>query len=270
MMNGRRSRAISKATPLMSVCPVPERFFRPARVNSVNLTLDAADVIGWTGRVRTAGAREQILDRGLDADSRRSAPGRILAVAAERFYLDGIRAVGVDKIIADAEVAKATFYAHYRSKNQLVIAYLEMWDRAWRLWFVEAAQARAGAPRLRLLASFDVLQDMFADAEFRGCAFARALSEVGGELGEVIALATAHKQALAAYLEGNARAAGLRRPGELARRLLLLVDGAMVAAARDRNAEAAVVAKSMAQELVKLHGRGPTQGQGRLAGQASG
>lgn len=101
----------------------------------------------------------------------------VLAVAAELFYWEGIRATGVDKIAAEADVAPTTLYRLFASKDDLVAAYVERADRLYRQWFVAAADAGGADPRQRILAVFDALGEQIKPQHCRGCPFLMALAE---------------------------------------------------------------------------------------------
>src|SRR5436190_23651368 len=92
---------------------------------------------------------------------------RLLDAAEELFYAEGIRGVGVERILAESGVGRASFYRHFQSKDELVVAVLRARDERWRLWLDEAVTAHGGGP----LAVFDALAERFAAVDFRGCAF---------------------------------------------------------------------------------------------------
>ncbi|AKH83158.1 TetR family transcriptional regulator [Streptomyces sp. CNQ-509] len=102
------------------------------------------------------------------------ARGRVLDAATRLFYAEGVHAVGVDRIIAEAGVAKATFYHHFRTKDDLVAAYVT--DQCRRQQ--EAAAALAGtAPRATVLAVYDFIGEAGAGPGYRGCPFINAAAE---------------------------------------------------------------------------------------------
>ncbi len=152
---------------------------------------------------------------------------RILRCAHDLFYLDGIRVTGVDRVIAEAGVTKATLYRHFPSKDALILAFLDDRHARWMAWF-DAALARLGDGPAALPAA---LGEWFAHPQFRGCAFLNAVAEVGPALPEAAQRARAHKQQM------QARIAALLPPGPRrkaqARALALAVDGAIVRAACD-------------------------------------
>src|SRR5512146_2036779 len=101
------------------------------------------------------------------AERGRGARERILATAAELFYREGVRAVGVGRIADEAQVAKMSLYYHFRSKDDLVVAWLERRDTAWMGWLEGAVESAGGG----VLAVFDALREWFEQPDFRGCAF---------------------------------------------------------------------------------------------------
>jgi AcrR family transcriptional regulator len=166
---------------------------------------------------------------------------RILDTAARLFYARGVRGVGIDTIIAESGVAKATLYAHFRAKDDLVVAYLARADDAWRGKLADAAAAAGPRPRDRLVGLFDALTATCAEDGFRGCAFVNTAAEY--EPGSVAFAATvAHKRAVRAWVRELAVQAGASNPDALAGALTVLLDGALTAAALEPRAEGAVLA----------------------------
>ena len=96
---------------------------------------------------------------------------RILDVATDLFYREGIQAVGVDTIIGIAEVARMSFYRHFRSKEGLALAVLERRDERLCAWFEQEVERLAPDVKLRPLAVFDALAMRLANPDYRGCAF---------------------------------------------------------------------------------------------------
>lgn len=158
---------------------------------------------------------------------------RILLTAHDLFYADGIRATGIDRVIAASGVTKVTFYRHFPSKDDLVRAFLDHRHARWMAWFVDAlgrrgAHERAGdADALLLLA--DVMAEWFADPAFRGCAFINAVAEVGGSVEGAAERAREHKREMVEVIAGLLPAALPARMA-LAQAAALGVDGAIVKA----------------------------------------
>lgn len=174
----------------------------------------------------------------------------ILEVAERLFYAEGYRAVGVDRLIAEADVAKATFYRHFRTKDDLLVAVLDGRDARFREWLAGRVEALASDPRDRPLAVFDALAERFADNDFRGCAFLNTMVEVASRSHPAHEASQRHKQRLIDYLAGLLREAGAPDAGALAPQLMLLIDGATVTAVREGGPGAAARARSLAELLL--------------------
>ena len=178
---------------------------------------------------------------------------QLIETALTLFSLEGFRAVGIDRLLAEAGVAKMTLYKHFRSKDELVLAVLRRRDERWREWLHRSIEARAGDPRGRLLAVFDALGEWFAEPEFRGCLFINVVAEYGGANEAARELAAEHKRLMAGDLHALARAAGAKDPGTLAEHLALLVEGAIVVAQVCGRSEAARDARTAAEMLLLQH-----------------
>ena len=174
---------------------------------------------------------------------------RILATAFELFYARGIRGVGIDLIIARSGVAKATFYKHFPSKDDLVVAYLDTVDGVWSGQLRAAADAAGPEPADQLVGMFDALANACRREGYRGCAFINAAAE--SQPGTAVHDRTvAHKSAVLAWVRGLAQRAGARDPAALARSLTLLLDGGLASGSLDAAPEAPAVAKASARALV--------------------
>jgi len=154
---------------------------------------------------------------------------RILDVAGDLFHRRGFRAVGVDTIVKASGVAKMTLYRHFRSKDDLVVAYLEEVNRLFWDWLNKAAEPYPEQPRLQLIAIFEALQNLVTTPQCYGCPFLAAAAEFPEPDSPGHAAALAHKQSVRARLCDLARQAGARNPETLADQLLLLLDGAFAA-----------------------------------------
>ena len=155
---------------------------------------------------------------------------RILAEAFTLFYLQGIRSVGVDLIIHRSQVAKASFYRHFPSKESLILVYLDRRYGAWLSWLSESVDRRAAKPEDKLIAIFDCLAEQFEDPEYRGCVLAKTVHEVGTDSPAVRERIKANKATLRRYVEDLATQARIPNPAALATTWLVLMDGAMTAA----------------------------------------
>jgi AcrR family transcriptional regulator len=175
---------------------------------------------------------------------------RILDTAFRLFYARGIRAVGVDTIIAESGVAKATFYKHFRAKDDLVLAYLDRVDRLWSGELRSAVDAAGPDPSDRLIGLFDALEAACRSDGYRGCGFINAAAETAPG-SPAHARTVAHKRAVRAWVRDLAEEAGAGDPDALARSLTLLLDGALADGALGADPEAARVAKQTARTIVR-------------------
>jgi len=179
---------------------------------------------------------------------RASARERLLAAANELFYNEGVHTVGIDRIIEQAGVAKASLYNTFGSKDELVRAYLESRHASMARRITRAVD-RYDTPRERLLAVFDAQEELSARPDYRGCAFARASAEC--QPGDLVEQATlAYRRWLRELLTDLASRAGAAEPEALARQLQLLYDGTAQAARMDHDAAAAAVARTAAAALL--------------------
>lgn len=176
---------------------------------------------------------------------------RLVQAAEELFYAEGVRAVGVERLLTASGVGRASFYRHFQSKEDLVATVLGERDRTWRRGLEEAVAERGGHP----LDVFDVMAGRFESADFHGCSFLNAMAETAGSDAGVRRLADAHKTAVAAFFERLLAEAGHRaNAAELARQFVLLLDGALVTALRERSAAPALRARAIAETLLAADG----------------
>lgn len=180
---------------------------------------------------------------------------RILRVAHKLFYGQGINTTGIDRIIADAQVAKQSFYKYFPSKQALVVTFLEQRHERWMKWLIGGVFARAKTPGERLLAVFDVLEEWFAEEDYRGCAFLNIGAEFSDPECPERKAARRHKRELLEFIAELTRAAKVRNARTAAEHLLLLIDGAIVRAHVERSVTPARQAKAIAATLLKRRAR---------------
>ena len=182
------------------------------------------------------------------AAARRPARDRILDTASELFYAHGIHAVGVDRLIAESGVAKATLYKQFHSKDDVVAAYLRRMDESWRRQLRSAALAAGDDPREQLLGVFAALEHAAREGTL-GCAFINAAAEYApGSTAH--AITAEHKRAVRDWIRTLAAAAGAADPDTLAFQLALLIDGTLAATRVEGAAEAAEAARLVAHTLL--------------------
>jgi AcrR family transcriptional regulator len=179
-----------------------------------------------------------------------AARDRILDTAFRLFYARGLRAVGVDTIIAESGVAKATFYRHFPAKDDLILAYLDKVDRVWTGQLQEAAQAAGPDPADQLVGLFDALSTACRSPGYRGCAFINAAAETAPG-SPVHDRTVAHKQHVLAWIRDLAQRAGAPDPDQLARALTILLDGGLASGALDADPNSPLTARATADLLVR-------------------
>ena len=177
---------------------------------------------------------------------------RILDACYELFSHRGIRAVGIDEVVARSGVAKATLYRHFPSKNDLIIAFLDLREQRWTRNFVEAeVLRRAEEPEQRLLAIFDIYDEWFHREDFEACSFVNVLLELGRNH-PAGAASIRHLEQIRSMVRRFAEDAGLHEADSFVQSWYILMKGSIVAAA-EGDAHAAVRGKAMARMLIEQH-----------------
>ena len=188
------------------------------------------------------------------ARPRSQARKRILDAAYDLFSTRGVRAVGVDEVIERAGVAKATLYRHFRTKDDLVLSFLEQREQLWTKEYVEAEARRRGAtPEDRLLAIFDVFDEWFQTKKFEACSFINVLLEMGPKHAAGKACIS-HLDNIRTVVGTLAVEAGLRDTESFARSWHILMKGSIISAT-EGDLEAAQRAKAMARHLIDEYRR---------------
>lgn len=183
---------------------------------------------------------------GADADARE----RIVRTAYELFLKHGVTPVGVDRIVAEAGVAKTTLYRHFRSKDDLVVAVLQRNEDLWtRGWLEPEARRQAAATDGLTLGVFEAFERWFRDEGYQGCLFLNAVLEVHNDASPIHAAAVHGIEQVYAMLVELAEQAGVRDPQAFANRIHILVRGSIVAAVEGRF-EAVAEAETLARELL--------------------
>ena len=167
---------------------------------------------------------------------------RILAAADRLFYRQGIRAVGVDTVAAEAGVSKRTLYNHYPSKDHLIAAYLTARFRP-----VPPSDAPA---REQLLGAFDRLERIIADGSFRGCPFVNAVTEIGEASHPAVAIARRFKEERRQWYRALLERLKAKDANGLATQLQLLFEGGLAAALVHGDSRVARSARSAAEILL--------------------
>lgn len=151
----------------------------------------------------------------------------LVDVAMQLFNKHGYHATGVDRIMAEAGIAKTTLYRHFKTKDELIVAVLAKVDEAAREEMRSFVEQAASDPRERLLATFSQLDIWLQDRSFSGCPFVAAAAEFGERPNVVLQQVMLHKRLYLAYFEELARAARLHDAKMVARQIVMLHEGAV-------------------------------------------
>jgi AcrR family transcriptional regulator len=175
---------------------------------------------------------------------------QLIQAALELFAKNGIHATGVDSIVAQSGVTKKTLYAHFRTKEELVLAVLRHYDGLARNEFMRRVESCGTTPRARLLAIFDVAQHWFQQNNFYGCLFVNTIGEYSGKDTPIRQICKEYKKLLKNYIHSLCKQAGAKDPQGLAEELALLLEGATVTAQVSQNPKTARIAKRAAKALI--------------------
>lgn len=161
---------------------------------------------------------------------------RIVRTALDLFYREGVRATGIDRIIAESKVAKLTFYRHFPTKNDLVRAYLDRRHEEWMAWFSDALRRHGGGS----YAVVSALEEWLREPTYRGCAFINGVVELAGLLPDITEITQRHKAAMTAAIAAVLPKSRYRT--KRAQALAIAIDGAIVRAQCDGTPEEALAA----------------------------
>jgi AcrR family transcriptional regulator len=163
--------------------------------------------------------------------ARLAARERILRTAYDLFSRDGVQATGVDRVVAEAPVAKMTLYRNFGSKEELALAVLKLREQLWtRDWLEQEVEGRGGTPQARLLAIFDVLDEWFHRDDYEGCLFTRCLLESHDRTSPIGAASVLGLVEVQAWVSRLAKEAGIRDADGFARGWQTLMLGSIISA----------------------------------------
>ncbi len=177
---------------------------------------------------------------------------RLLEAANDLFYEEGVRTVGIDRVLERAGVAKASLYDTFGSKEELVRVYLEQRSLA-RRERISLRIAQYEDPRARILSVFDLLGEIAAEASFRGCALVKACAEGPRGVTPVRQVASDQRQWLRGLFTQLATDFGADDPVRAGRQLALLYEGAVIGAWMDSDPGVPGEARVMADCLLDAH-----------------
>ena len=173
---------------------------------------------------------------------------RILEAAYDLFSRRGIRGVGIDAVIAESGVSRMTLYRHFRTKEDLVLAYLEQREEQWTHdWLQADVCSRTEDPAERLLAIFDVFDGWFHTPTFEGCAFINVMLETADDGDTIYDACNVYLANIRGFLQELARGAGIADVDAFSRKWHILMTGSIVSAGEGDEGAA-----KRAQEMARL------------------
>ncbi|MDA0738974.1 MAG: TetR/AcrR family transcriptional regulator [Nitrospirae bacterium] len=175
----------------------------------------------------------------------------LIQTALELFGKNGIHATGIDAIVERSGVTKKTLYAHFRSKEELVLAVLRQYDGMARNEFMRRVEGGGKTPQARLLAIFDFAERWFQQSNFYGCLFINTIGEYSDNDTPIRQICKDYKKLVKGYILSLCEQVGTSNPQELAEELALLLEGATVTAQVSQNPKTAKIAKRAAKALIE-------------------
>ncbi len=180
---------------------------------------------------------------------------RLVEAAVRRFYRDGFRNVGIDQVIADVKISKTAFYKHFESKDDLMLAALEMQNVWLQDTFRTMIHQRGGPSAIgRLHAVLDVVDHIIASDDFQGCIFVNAAMEFPLPHDPAHVAAAENKKAIEDFLCELAVEAEADNPRLLAQELCLIMEGTYVTRHVTSNPQTIDIARRIARLVIASHG----------------
>jgi AcrR family transcriptional regulator len=164
--------------------------------------------------------------RGAPAKGEASARERILATANELFYREGIRAIGVDTVVARSGVSKTSLYRVFESKDALIAAFAAERDRAFWTWWDHLEEQHADDPRVLLDAVLSEIAERIGRPAYRGCPFLNLMAEFPDRNHPGRVVARGNKEEMRARLATIVAKLGAADPNRVASQLTLIINGA--------------------------------------------
>jgi AcrR family transcriptional regulator len=184
-------------------------------------------------RIADAGARDRVLD-----------------AASRLFYGQGVRAVGMQRIIDECGCGKNLLYSHFPSKDDLVAAYLERISRSWSTILERELALDEGDPQAQLIGVVRAVGRDVATPGYRGCPFLNAAAEFPDPADPVHGMCAAHVTGITEVVRGLAAEAGLRDPQAVTDKLMLVINGLRASGAA-LGTPAVTTAISLAKEVIR-------------------
>lgn len=176
---------------------------------------------------------------------------RLIESAGRRFYRDGFRNVGIDQVLADVGISKTAFYKHFESKDELMLATLEVRNVWLQETFCDMIRSHGGPdPASQLRGVFDVVERVINSDEFQGCIFVNVAMEFPLAHEPAHLAAAQHKRAIEAIVRELAAEANVDDPAAMAQELCLIIEGAYVTRQVTNDPETIAIARRVAESVI--------------------
>jgi len=177
---------------------------------------------------------------------------RLIDSATGLFYEHGFHAVGLDQVLEEVGVTKTTFYNHFESKDDLIVAVLAHKDAQEMEQWTKIMRERGGSdPRRQIMSLFDILEEWFNEPGFRGCMFINAAVEFPSPNDPIHTTAASHGESMFKVIRDRAKEAGAAQPEVLARQMTMLISGALVSRSVDLDRTAVQTARGLAEMVME-------------------
>jgi AcrR family transcriptional regulator len=176
---------------------------------------------------------------------------RLIEAAGRRFYRDGFRNVGIDQVLADVGISKTAFYKHFESKDDLMLAALEVRNVWLQETFRDMIRSHGGPdPAAQLRGLFDVVEQVINSDEFQGCIFVNVAMEFPLAHEPAHLAAAQHKRAIEAIVRELAAEANVDDPAAMAQELCLIIEGAYVTRQVTNDPQTIAIARRVAESVI--------------------
>jgi AcrR family transcriptional regulator len=176
---------------------------------------------------------------------------RLIEAAGRRFYRDGFRNVGIDQVLADVGISKTAFYKHFESKDDLMLAALEVRNIWLQETFRDMIRSHGGPdPAAQLRGLFDVVERVINSDEFQGCIFVNVAMEFPLAHEPAHLAAAEHKRAIEAIVRELAAEANADDPAAMAQELCLIIEGAYVTRQVTGDPQTIAIARRVAESVI--------------------
>lgn len=176
---------------------------------------------------------------------------RLIEAAVRRFYRDGFRNVGIDQVLADVGISKTAFYKHFESKDELMLAALELKNIWLQETFRDMIRSHGGPdPAAQLRGLFDVVERVINSDEFQGCIFVKVAMEFPLAHEPAHLAAAEHKRAIESIVRELATEANADDPAAMAQELCLIIEGAYVTRQVTGDPQSIEVARRVANSVI--------------------